>query len=64
MGKRRKVQILDWFFCFIPIEERKDIYDYYFVEALCLIYEEAESIRSFYEANMDRYTCTSCYQIV
>lgn len=41
MGKRRKVQILDWFFCFIPIEERKDIYDYYFVEVLCLIHEEA-----------------------
>lgn len=52
MGKRRKVQILDWSFWFIPIEERKDIYDYYFVEVLCLIHEEAESIRSFYEVSM------------
>lgn len=41
MGKRRKIQILDWFFCFIPIEERKDIYDYYFAEVLCLRHKEA-----------------------
>lgn len=31
---------MDYFFyCY---RERKDIYDYYFVEVLCLIYEEAE----------------------
>lgn len=41
MGKRRKIQILDWFFCFILVEERKDIYDYYFVEVLCLRHKEA-----------------------
>lgn len=48
---------MDYFFyCY---RERKDIYDYYFVEVLCLIYEEAEyqykSISIYNKRGWDKY---------